>query len=73
VPLGGLPLATNDDWPDLPSVQSAFASAGAFALPLGSKDAALVITLEPGGYTVIVSGAGASTGNALVEIYDLDP
>lgn len=73
VPLGGLPIASNDDWPDLPSVQSAFAAAGAFALSSGSKDAALVITLEPGGYTVVVSGANATTGNALVEIYDLDP
>lgn len=73
VPLGGLPLAANDDWPDLPSVQAAFTAAGAFALAPGSKDAALVITLEPGGYTVVVSGAGGTTGNALVEIYDLDP
>jgi hypothetical protein len=73
VPLGGLPLATNDDWPTLMSVQSAFVAAGAFSLPLGSKDAALVISLEPGGYTVVVSGVGATTGNALVEIYDLDP
>jgi hypothetical protein len=73
VPLGGLPLAANDDWPTLMSVQAAFVAAGAFSLPLGSRDAALVITLEPGGYTVVVSGVGATTGNALVEIYDLDP
>jgi hypothetical protein len=73
VPLGGLPLATNDDWPNIASVQSAFATAGAFALTPGSKDAALVITLDPGGYTVVVSGANATTGTALVEIYDLDP
>ena len=73
VPLGGLPLEGNDDWANVPSVQSAFASAGAFALPAGSKDAALVIMLEPGAYTVVVSGVGAGTGNALVEIYDLDP
>jgi len=73
VPLGGLPLAANDDWPNLVSVQAAFTAAGAFALPSGSKDAALVITLEPGGYTVVVSGVGGTTGNALVEIYDLDP
>jgi hypothetical protein len=73
VPLGTLPIATNDDWPNILSMQLAFASAGAFTLTPGSKDAALVITLEPGGYTVVVSGVGATTGNALVEIYDLDP
>lgn len=73
VPLGRLPLTANDDWADLASVRAAFGSAGAFALLVGSKDAALVITLEPGGYTAVVSGVGAATGNALVEIYDLDP
>ncbi len=75
VPLGGTePLATNDDWPDLVNVRAAFTSAGAFALTPGSKDAALVITLEPGAYTVIVSDvSGSASGNALVEIYDLDP
>ncbi|MSU49019.1 MAG: matrixin family metalloprotease [Opitutus sp.] len=75
VPLGKIePIATNDDWPDQVNVRAAFVAAGAFALTPGSKDAALVITLEPGGYTVIVSGVSSSaTGNALVEIYDLDP
>jgi hypothetical protein len=68
------PLATNDDWPDLPNLRAAFSAAGAFTLETGSHDAALVITLEPGAYTVVVSSAdGATTGNALVEIYDLDP
>ena len=75
VPLGRAePIATNDDWPDANDVRAAFAAAGAFALPAGSKDAALIVTLEPGAYTVIVSGvSGTATGHALVEIYDLDP
>jgi hypothetical protein len=75
VPLGrSEPIATNDDWPDADALRAAFIAAGAFALPPGSKDAALVITLEPGAYTVIVSGVnGTASGNALVEIYDLDP
>ena len=68
------PLAANDDWPDTPSLRTAFGGAGAFALPGGSKDAALLITLEPGAYTVMVSSVITSvTGQALVEIYDLDP
>lgn len=50
-----------------------FLAAGAFDLPPGSKDAALVVRLPPGGYTVQVSGAGRTTGTVLVEVYDLDP
>ncbi len=75
VPFGATePIASNDDWPNLVNLQAAFTTAGAFALTPGSADAALVITLEPGAYTVIVSGvSGTATGTALVEIYDLDP
>ena len=43
---------------------------GAFALPAGSKDAAFVVTLPAGAYTVQVNGANATTGLALVEIYE---
>ena len=42
---------------------------GAFALPAGSKDAAIVTTLAPGAYTAQVSGVGVTTGVALVEVY----
>ena len=49
---------------------------GAFALDLFSTDAALVVTLNPGVYTVQVSastgsGANATSGVALLEIYEL--
>jgi hypothetical protein len=65
----------NDDWGF--SEQSymlleAFEAAGAFELDINSRDAALVATLPPGGYTVLLSGADDSTGLALVEIYDLE-
>ena len=75
VPLGrSEPIATNDDWPNLASLHAAFSAAGAFSFMPNSQDAALVISLEPGAYTVIVSGVSATaTGSALVEIYDLDP
>jgi hypothetical protein len=42
---------------------------GAFPLPVGSKDAAMIAVLPAGTYTAAVSGAANSTGNALVEIY----
>jgi len=46
---------------------------GAFPLAANSKDAALVLQLTPGSYTVQVSGVGTLTGTVLVEIYDADP
>ena len=44
---------------------------GAFALTAGSKDAALLVTLDPGVYTAQLSSADGSSGTALVEIYQL--
>jgi hypothetical protein len=43
---------------------------GGFPLPAGSKDSALVLTLQPGPYTVQVTSVSGSTGVALVEVYD---
>jgi hypothetical protein len=74
VPLGkDFSVAANDNWGGTSALQTAFSQAGAFALPPGSNDAAIVLRLPPGGYTVVVSGAGNATGTALVEVYDLDP
>ena len=68
-------LAENDNWAATPalaaSLSSVFSSVGAFALPLASRDAALLTTLPPGGYSVQVSGANNSTGTALVEVYEV--
>ena len=65
-------VASNATWGGGAELASAFVSAGAFLLPSTSKDAAVVVRLPPGGYTVTVSGVAATTGRALVEIYDLD-
>jgi hypothetical protein len=43
--------------------------AGAFPLAAGSRDAALVLSLAPGAYTLRVSGVGGASGVALAEIY----
>ena len=72
IPLGQtFAVASNDNWDGSAASTAAFAAAGAFALPPASKDAALIITLVPGNYTVQVSGANGGTGIALVEAYDL--
>ena len=65
---GGTPIASNNDWSS--SLSPTFTTLGAFALNSGSKDAALVVTLQAGKpYSVQVSGVGTTTGEALVEIY----
>ena len=64
-------LAGNDDWEkDSGANAAAFATLGAFALPSGSKDAALMLNLLPGAYTVHATGAAGTTGIVLIEIYD---
>ena len=43
---------------------------GAFSLDAGSKSSALLVTLEPGIYSVVVDGNGGE-GVALVEVYEV--
>ena len=47
------------------------AGAGAFSLPTGSGDAALLVRLEAGNYTAQVTGAAGATGAALLELYEV--
>ncbi len=54
------------------AVTTADLQTGAFALPVGSADSALVGTFAPGNYTAMVAGSNGATGIGLVEIYDLD-
>jgi hypothetical protein len=44
---------------------------GAFPLPSASLDSALVLTLNPGAYTAVVSPADNGSGIAMVEIYEV--
>ncbi len=62
-------IATNDDWFEKPQLTQQFQATGAFSLPPASSDAAVTVTLEPGVYSVVVEGAEATTGVALVEVY----
>nr|MBP8963590.1 hypothetical protein [Opitutaceae bacterium] len=66
-------VGENDDWDGTPETAAAFASAGMGALAAGSKDAALLLTLEPGIYTLQVNGAAGTSGVALAEIYEAAP
>lgn len=69
-------IQSNDDWSSGASagaIAQAAAAVGAFALPTGSKDSALMVTLQSGNYTVQISGVGGTTGVALFEAYEIAP
>ena len=58
----------NDNWmDDQPTEISATGLA-----PTNDLEAAMVVTLIPGPYTVVLRGANATTGVGLIEVYDLD-
>jgi hypothetical protein len=59
-------VLANDDWPA--ALAPTFAAAGAFALPLGSRDAAFRQGLD-GGFSIQARGTGP--GVVLVEAYDI--
>jgi hypothetical protein len=72
---GGAPIDGNDDWEansDVAAIQAATTAVGAEPLAADSLDAALLVQLEPGAYTVHVRGVGGTEGVALVEVYVVD-
>ena len=71
---GSTPLARNQGWDtaaNAADVAEAARQVGGFPLPAGSADAALLVTVTPGVYTLHVSGANGTTGVALVEVYEV--
>jgi photosystem II stability/assembly factor-like uncharacterized protein len=79
-------VATNDTWnaaetqpaagsgaavgsPD--DIRAKAAAAGAFPLDEDTRDAALLVTIDPGRHSIQVSGADGRSGIALIEIYDV--
>jgi hypothetical protein len=68
---GHLIIATTA-WSGDSSLISVFNQVGAFPLLAGSADAATVVSLLPGTYTLQVAGAIGQSGAALAEVYDAD-
>ena len=69
----GVKVAENDNWSDATNaaaVVTTSAQVGATALTSGSKDAVLLVTLNPGIYSALVTGVGDTTGVALVELFE---
>lgn len=71
---GGDALRTNGSWSSLPAVRQEIRrvaeNVGAVSMA-SPREAALLVTLEPGAYTAVVRGEGALEGVALVEVYDV--
>jgi hypothetical protein len=67
----GTQIASNDNWDS--SLASTFTQVGAFSLDAGSNDAALLVTLPPGVYSVKLTGVNNGTGEGLVEVYEIWP
>ena len=72
---GSQAVATNIGWTtaaNRDTIASVAAQVGAFALDPNSADSAMLLTLDPGIYTVHVYGANGETGIAMVESYSVD-
>jgi hypothetical protein len=70
----GAVIRENDNWEvgnDSSLVIDAAARSGATPLAAGGKDAAILINLQPGTYTAVVTGSGGGTGIALINVYEV--
>ncbi|MBS0663507.1 MAG: putative Ig domain-containing protein [Verrucomicrobia bacterium] len=66
----GALLSENAGWGGASALMQVFNQVGAFPLPAGSPDSAMLVTLAPGQYTVAVSDVNSQAGIALAEVYD---
>ncbi len=62
----GKPLYINDNWGDAPNASQIT------GLTAGSRDAGLLVSLDPGAYTIGLTGAAGSTGVARIDAYEAD-
>jgi len=62
---GSTVVASNDDWKS--TQQTAIAATG--LAPLNDKESAVLLTVQPGIYTMIVRGKAGATGLGLVEAF----
>ncbi len=72
---GSTPIAANQGWDVAGNnggqVAAASNAVGAFPLPAGALDAALLLTLDPGSYVVMAKGVNGTIGEVLLEAYDV--
>lgn len=65
----GATIASNNNWKDTQQ----FAIEGTGIPPTNDLESALVSSLQPGAYTILIRGNNGGIGTALVEVYDLSP
>ena len=69
---GPTKIAENDDWGGSAALSDVFDQVGAFRITnVASRDAAMIVTLDPGNYTVEVSGVGGTKGVGMAEVYEI--
>ena len=64
----GKQIASNDNW-----ISDRVNIIGTQVAPSSEREAAILMTLQPGAYTAVVRDLNNQPGLALVEVYDLDP
>ena len=73
-------IALNDNWAfsdgvriaaEAARLNASMSAVGAFPLTAGSKDAAMLVNVVPGAYTVQVKGVSGARGKTLLEVYDI--
>ena len=62
-------IATNDNWGD---ASNAGAISATGLAPTNAFESAILVTLNPGAYTAVVSGVGGTTGVGIVEVFEID-
>jgi beta-glucanase (GH16 family) len=63
-------IGSNAGWGGIPQIAATASAVGAYPWPdPTSTDSALLVTLPPGAYTAVVSGASGDTGVSLVEVH----
>jgi len=68
---GQKPLQTNTGWQNQPNADLVAEIEATHLAPPDAGDDAILVQLEPGAYTTVVSGASGDTGTALVEVYEV--
>ena len=73
-PSDGATLLMNSGWAGAANaleIRDAARRSGAFALAPSAADAAMLVTLDPGAYTAVVTSPAGAGGVALIEVYEV--
>jgi hypothetical protein len=66
---GTTELRSDDDWQSQSNSDDIVSTT---IPPVNAKESSILIRLEPGAYTAVVTGANDTTGIALIEVYEID-